>query len=219
MPAATNTTGVSFVFNNTQASAQASVANNTNAVLALPTVLQLEPQSATSLTGRQAGGLAYRTDTNGAWPYTNGANASIMLDGFEIQASRLTGSQIANASTKSGCFFVTLSGTNAVTVPLTNTQTNTNGVSGDTIFTKYVEIILYNLSGLDGNNSASMTVGPAATNGNKLQMPLTNSTLTVDGSSAHILKSVNSVAINAANAAITITPTANSTFACVLVGG
>jgi hypothetical protein len=216
MPLQTNTTGVSFVYNNLSASVQANVNGNTNAVIALPTVTQLDTQSATMISGRVPGGSAFRTDTNGVGPNFN--SGVVMLDGFEIQAARLTGSQIVNGATKSGVFFVILSGTNAVTVPLTNTSTNTNGAAGDNVFAKYYEVTLYNLSGLDGNNSASMTVGPSGTNGNKLQMPLTNSTLTIDGASAHILKSVNGVVINAANTAITITPTANSTFACIVVG-
>jgi hypothetical protein len=206
----TNTSGVDFLFNNLQAALQSG--SNTNGLVTngvLPVLLAMESQVATQLSGRNPGGIAYHGETNVVAP--NSTSAMVLLDNLETGAAKLP-------YVKNGAFSVSLSGTNAVTVPLTNTQTNSSAQVGDTIFAKYNKIILWNLSGVDGNNSASMTVGPAATNGNKLQLPLTNSTITIDGSSAHVFASVNGVTINAANAAITITPTANSTFGCVIMG-
>lgn len=206
----TNTTGVDFVFNNLQAALQSG--NNTNGLSTngiLAYVFAVESQAALQQSGRNPGGVAYRGETNVAAPNTT--NAQVMLDSFEIMASRLP-------YTKNGSFVVNTTGTTPVTVPLTNTATNTTSQAGDTVFAKYNKIIFYNLSGLDGVNSAAMTVGPAGTNGNKLQLPLTNSTMTIDGSSAWVLGSVNGVTINAANAAITITPTAGGWFGAVIMG-
>ena len=205
MPLQTSSTGVSFVMNNLEAAVQSSVAGNTNAVAALPTVTQLAPQSAMQLTGRNPGGLAYHDDTNVVVP--NSTNASILLDDIVTNAAYLP-------YAKNGAFIVICNGTNAVVVPLTNTATNTNSQAGDTVFAKWNQIILRNLSGTDGYNSASMTVTPTTA---VLQCGV-NGVITLDGGSAHRMGSVNGVAINSSNSTITITPTANSIFGCVISG-
>lgn len=212
MQTQTNATGVDFVFNNLQAAAQSNLGANINSVGVLPQVLALDPQTALSLTGRQPGGPSYQKSTNVATPSTT--TAAMLLAGFEMRPSKLP-------YTKNGAFVVSLSGTNAVTVPLTNTATNTNSQAGDTVFATWNQIVLYNLSGLDGNNSASMTIAPGASNGANLQFTSSNTTglaMTIDGSSAQVLGSVNGVTVNATKNTILITPTANSTFGMVISG-
>jgi hypothetical protein len=216
MPLQTNSTGVEYVYNNLQGAVASSVSGNTNAVQAVPVVQQFEYQSAAQLTGKQPGGTAFRQPTNSYFTAPNNTNAAaVLLTAPEVAISRLNG-----AFTKTGAFIVVTSGTNAVTVPLTNTSTNTNSAAGDNVFAKYNMIFLWNLTPADGVNSAAMTVGPAGTNGNKLGLNATNSTINLDGGpSCAILISTNGVAINAANAAITVTPTAGGTFGCVVCGG
>jgi hypothetical protein len=212
MPLQTNSTGVSFIYNNLQTVELGSISGNTNAVSAIPFVTQLEPQSAMFMAARQPGGVAFRGDTNVAYTSASNANAAIVqLDNLETAAARL-------GYTKNGAFIVVTSSTTAVTVPLTNTATNTNSQAGDTVFAKWNKLILWNLSGLDGVASASMTVNGAGTNGVNLLLAATNSTIKLDGSSACVLASINGTTVNAANAAITITPTAGGTFACVVMG-
>ena len=161
METQTNTTGVHFVFNNLQGALQSGF--NTNGLVTngtLPVLLAFEPQEAMLFTARGPGGSAYHGDTNVVAPTTT--TAAILLDALETSAARLP-------YTKNGAFLVTTSRTTPVTVPLTNTATNTTNQVGDTVFAKWNQIILRNLSGTDNTNSASMTVGPAATNGNSLQ--------------------------------------------------
>ncbi len=202
-PIATNTNGVDFVFSTLQTS------DVWNQVIITPNVIPLEPQAALQVTGRLPGGGAYRGNSAAAFPNTT--NASILLDGMETLASRL-------GYTKNGSFIVSCNGTNAVIVPLTNTRTNTNSQAGDTVFTSWKQITLYNLSGLDGAASAVMYVeGAGVTNGANLNMN-TNGVLQLAGSSRMILENVNGVPVNAANAAIQITPTADGTFAMVISG-
>ena len=206
----TNTTGVDFVFNNLQAALQSG--SNTNADSALPLVMALDPQSALAITGRQPGGPSYLKSTNVATP--SSTTGAMLLDGFETRASKLP-------YAKNGAFIVSLNGTNSVTVQLTNTAINTNGQAGDTVFATWNQIVLYNLSGVDGNNAASLTVAPAASNGANLQFTASNTTglaMTIDGASAQLLGSVNGVTVNSTKTGITITPTADSLFGCVVSG-
>lgn len=201
------TTGVNFVLNNTR-----SVVGASNTVGALPQLLALDDARSLELTGREPGGGAYLGNSAGVVP--SSTNASILLGPGGVRTSQ-------SGYAKNGAFYVTTTGTNAVTVPLTNTATNTNGRVGDTSWTTWNRITLHNLSGNDNTNSASMTVGPAATNGANLMITSTNGTanrITLDGRSAVTIESTNGVAINAANAAITITPSAGGTFACVVEG-
>ncbi len=202
-PVATNTNGVDFVANFLQTFDQ------WNQVIINPSVVPLEPQAALQVTGRLPGGGAYRGNSAAAFPNTT--NASILLDGMETLASRL-------GYTKNGAFLVHCNGTNAVSVPLTNTATNTNAQAGDTVFSSWKQITLYNLSGVDQNNSAVMYVqGTPTTNGANLSVNA-NGVFAIAGSSRMTLENVNGVPINAANAVLTITPTADGTFGCVISG-
>ncbi len=202
-PVATNTNGVDFVANFLQGFDQ------WNQVLIVPTVVPLEAQAALQLSGRNPGGLAYRGNSAAAAPNTT--NAAILLDGMETMVSRL-------GYTKNGAFLVHCNGTNAVAVPLTNTATNTNAQAGDTVFTTWKQITLYNLSGLDGNNSAVMYVsGSGGTNGANLNLNA-NGVHAIAGSSRITLENINGATVNAANAVVTITPTADGTFGMVISG-
>jgi len=197
------TTGVDFVFNNLQA------VNDQGTVVPLPVVLALEPQSAFQQSQRQPGGIAYQGDSNVAAPAP--ANAQILLDGIENRASKLP-------YAKNGAFLVKTNGTTTVSVPFTNTATNTNSTAGDTVFAKWNRIYYFNLSGLDGVNSAAMTVNSAATNGLAMGIIATNAQMTIDGSSCHQICTVNGITVNATNNQITITPTAGGVFGCVIMG-
>ncbi len=202
-PVATNTNGVDFVANFLQSFDQ------WNQVILTPSVVPLEAQAALQLSGRNPGGLAYRGNSAAAAPNTT--NAAILLDGQETLASRL-------GYTKNGAFLVSCNGTNAVSVPLTNTKTNTNAQAGDTVFTTWKQITLYNLSGLDGAASAVMYVqGTPTTNGANLSVNA-NGVFAIAGSSRMTLENVNGVPVNAANAVVTITPTADGTFGMVISG-
>ncbi len=203
MPAVTNSTGVDFVFNNLQ------IYDAFNTASLIPNVIQMEQQSALQMTGRLPGGSAYRGNSAVVAPATN--SAMVLLDGMVTLASNL-------GYAKNGAFIVSLNGTNAAVVPLTNTATNTNSVAGDTVFTQWKQITMYNLSGLDNHNSAVMYVeGSGVTNGVNLAAN-TNSILALAGSSRIVLESVNGITVNAANANVSITPTADSTFGMVISG-
>lgn len=207
----TNTNGVNFLWNNLGAVVESG--SNTNTVTALPVAMAFEHQTALTLSGRQPGGASYLGLTNNVSPANASGAVVILMDDLVTRADKL-------GYTKSGFFFVTTNSTTAVTVPLTNTATNTNGQAGDTVFATWNMIIMRNLSGTDGVNSASMTVGPATTNGANLLVTPTNGsgTFTLDGSSAICFLDVNGVAINASHAAITVTPTAGGTFGMVICG-
>lgn len=211
MLTATNTNGVEFVLNNLQATLQSNT--NANVVTALPILMALGKKEALELTNRVKGGTSYLGGTNSASPNTT--NAAILLSMLQAGASDL-------GYAKNGAFYVTTSGTTAVTIPLTNTATNTNGKTGDTVFATWNRIVCYNLSGLDNTNSAAMTIGPAATNGNNLMVTSTNGTanrISLDGGGGvAVLISTNGTTVNAANAAVTVTPTSGGTFAMVISG-
>jgi len=203
MSVVANTNGANFVYNNLQAYDQF------NTVNVLPNVIQLERQSALQQSGRLPGGGSYRGNSANVSPNTT--TAAILLDAMVTSAADL-GYQ------KSGAFVVTLNGTTAVTVPLTNTSTNTNSVAGDNVFAKWSLIIGYNLTGLDGVNAADITLAKAATNGVPLGIAGAN-TYTVPASSRVVFENCNGgITVNAANAAVTITPTADGHFALVVCG-
>ena len=110
MPLQTNSTGVSFVYNNLQSTELSSVSGNTNAVTGIPFVTQLDAQSTLIQAGKVPGGTAFRQAPN--VPYTAAGNTNaviVQLDGFETQLSRLNGT-----FTKSGAFICVTSGTTAV---------------------------------------------------------------------------------------------------------
>ncbi len=211
----TNSTGVSFVYDNRAASAQSTVGGNANAVLAIPNIAMLDFNAALVATGRQPGGVSFRAASNSSLAASTNANAAtVLLDGMETYASRL-------GYKKNGAFLIVLSGTTNATVPLTNTQTNTNAFVGDNVFATVNQIVLYNLSGLDGNASADLNVVKSNTNGLGLGFTGGNNAfagVTVGGSSRVVLESINGLTVNAANCALIFTPTANSTVGVVVSG-
>lgn len=210
--AQTNTNGVNFVVNNLQAQEISNNAGNTNSVPLLPSLIGLEPQAALSMSARNPGGVCYRGGINSV--FLNNNAGAILVDAFESSVARL-GYQ------KSGAFMVVCSGTNAVSVPLTNTQTNTNGYFGDTTFATANVLLWKNCSGQGDNNngvSASMSINGSGTNGNKMGLT-TNSQITLDGGgSIWWSQSNNGFTVNAANAQVTITPTNGGVFVGVIAG-
>jgi hypothetical protein len=210
--AQTNTNGVSFVLNNLQATGVSNIGANTNSVPTIPNLLGLDYQSAAFMTGRQPGGVAFRGQPQTVFASPSNANAAaILVDAFESSVARL-------GYTKSGAFYLALNGTTAVTVPLTNTQTNTNGYWGDTTFATANVLLFRNVSGIDGNPNASISINGSGTNGHKMGLT-TNSQITLDGNgSVFWNQSVNGFTVNAANANITFTPTNTGAFVCVIAG-
>lgn len=207
--AQTNTNGhVSFVYQNIQVAIQSNVAANTNSVLTLPQVIAYDYQNGLQQSGRNPGGSAYAQPPNVAFTAPGNANASVVLldDGFDSNY------------TKNGAFIVVLSGTTTALIPLTNTQTNTNSYAGDTTFATVCKAVAYNLSGLDGVNSASMAIGTNGTNGCAIFGVNNTNGFTLQGSCKAVFWQLNgtTVAANAQN--IQITPTAGGTFAVVLRG-
>ena len=215
MPLQTNSTGVSFVYNNLQSTELSSVSGNTNAVTGIPFVTQLDAQSTLIQAGKVPGGTAFRQAPN--VPYTAAGNTNaviVQLDGFETQLSRLNGT-----FTKSGAFICVTSGTTAVNVPLTNTSTNTNSNCGYNVFAKMNFIAMWNLSGIDGlANSASMAITVTGTNGFNFGIGANGSLALQGGGNPMCLWNLNGATVNAANAYITCTPTAGGVWA-VVVGG
>ncbi len=218
---ASTNTNASFVYNNMAVTNGGAMMGNgnTNAVVLQPMVQALDFQSATFMSARQPGGVAFRAKSNVAFTAPSNANAAIvMLDGMVTTTSQL-------GYTKNGAFIVALSGTTNSVVPLTNTQTNTNSFAGDTAFNTWNQITLYNLSGLDGFNSSSIFAGSAGTNGLSLGVG-TNSTVntalfpgvTIAGGSRVVIENVNGGTVNAANANLIFTPAANSTIGVVISG-
>lgn len=225
MQTQTNTTGVDFLVNVLQAAIQTNGTSlNTNAVNALPQILGLSKTRALIQSGRVPGGQAYQKGSNAAYIPPNAlgtvvANTNagtVFPGGVETRPSQLP-------CTKNGAFIVVTSSTTKVTVPLTNTATNTNGQAGDTVFATWNQIVLYNLTGLgiDNTNSASMTVAGSNTNGANIGLTPVNAlggyTLAGGGGYA-VAQNWNGVTINAANANIEITPTAGGIFAGVISG-
>lgn len=215
---ASTNTNASFVYNNMAVTnGGAMIGNsNSNAVVVQPMVQALDFQSATFMAARQPGGTAFRAKSNVAFTAPSNANAAIVqLDNMETTTSRL-------GYTKNGAFIIALSGTTNSVVPLTNTQTNTNSFAGDTSFNTVNQVIFYNLSGLDGNNSSSITVGKYNTNGLDLGwISGTNGVFNgslVYGSSRLCLENNNGWTVNAANANLYFTPAANSTIGVVISG-
>ncbi len=211
----TNSTGVSFVYDNRAAGAASTVGGNANAVLAIPFVQMLDFNAALIATGRQPGGSSFHAASNSALAASSNANAAtVLLDGMETFASKLN-------YKKNGAFIIVLSGTTNSTVPLTNTQTNTNAFAGDNVFATVNQMVVYNLSGLDGNNSADLNVVKSNTNGLSFGATGGNNAfagITVGGSSRVIVESINGLTVNAANCALIFTPTANSTVGVVISG-
>ena len=212
--AATNSGGVCFVYNNLQAAVEGTVSGNTNGVLVLPQVQGMEPQSALFMTARQPGGLAYRQPNNTAFP--NSTNPCLMIGGdFGTSIGRL-------GYTKGGGFICNfgVNGTTNSTVPLTNTQTNTNSYWGDTTFATVNVIVLQNLNNIDGvsASSSSMYVNGSVTNGQALGLN-TNGTYVVTGNGGTVvLANPNGFTVNAANANLLITPVNGGVFACAIYG-
>lgn len=212
----TNTNGVDFIMNTLQGGIQSN-SNSTggatsNAVDSLPTLMGLDPQNALQQTARQPGGSCFAKGANAAYippgplgTIISNTNAGTWNPSFEIRPSKL-------GTTKSGGFFVQMNGTNAVTVPLTNTATNTNGTVGDTVFATWYQIKFANLTGLgiDNTNSASATVSSSNTNGANLgfQPVNANGGYTIAGGGGTVIQqNFNGVTINASQNAILITPT------------
>jgi hypothetical protein len=205
---ATTNTNASFVFNNLQQIETSSNSGNTNSVLLIPYVQALDFQSASFMAGRQPGGVAFRAASNTVFASASNANAAVIqLDGMVTTASHL-------GYTKNGAFLVTANGS-AVVVPLTNTQTNTNGFAGDTVFATVYEAIIFNLSGLDGNVAVNSTLLTNGTNGCNF---LGATSLTVTASSRTCVESVNGTTVNAANANISINAATAANIAVVLMG-
>ena len=209
----TNTAGVDFLLNFLQAAVQTNgSAQNTNAVNAIPTLLALEPTAAQIQSGRVLGGQAYQKPSNAAYISPNSlgvvvANTNagaILIGGYETRASKLN-------TTKSGAFLVTMNGTNAVNLNLTNTAVNTNAQVGDTVFATWNQIIVHNVTGqgLDNTALAGLTFASTNTNGANIGLSAVNAVCgyTVAGASAIALQNWNGVAINASNLNATITPT------------
>ncbi len=211
----TNTTGASFVYDNRAAAGASTVGGNANAVLAVPFVSALDFNSATAMTGRVPGGTSFRKASNSGYAASTNANAQmVLLDGMETYASRLS-------YAKNGAFIVVLSGTTNATVPLTNTQTNTNSFAGDNVFATVNQIVFYNLSSLDGVASADINVIKSNTNGLGFGATGGNNAfagITVGGGSRVVIESINGLTVNAANCALLFTPTANGTIGVVVSG-
>ncbi len=204
---ATTNTNASFVFNNLQASLYTSGTNN--APVGIPNVQALDFQSAAFMSGRQPGGAAFRTPSNGSLVSASNANAAIvMLDNMETTASRL-------GYTKNGAFIVVPAAT-AVVVSLLNTQVGTNSFAGDTTFATLYEWIFYNLSGLDGTAAVNATVLVSGTNGvNGLTGGA--ATCTIPASSRFVFENIAGLAVNTANLNCSINA-ASGTIAMVLMG-
>lgn len=230
MQTQTNTTGVDFILNYLSAALQSggtttnSSLGNTNAVNAIPTLQAVDAQSALILSGRVVGGQSYTKPSNSVYipPGPTGVIAAntnagtVVLSGVEIRPSKL-------GTTKNGAFVIVMNGTNAVVVPLTNTATNTNGQVGDTVFATWNQITFYNLTGLglDNTNAASATVASSNTNGANIGLTPVNAVggYTLAGGGGFVAQqNWNGVTINAANANITITPTASGLLAGVISG-
>ena len=228
MQTQTNTSGVDFVLNYLQAAIQQSSGTNGvptgNSVTAVPVLMALDSQNALQQSGRLPGGPAYNKPSNAAFipPNALGVVASntnagiVALSGIETRPSKL-------GTTKSGAFVVEMNGTNAVVVPLTNTAVNTAGQVGDTVFATWFELIFYNLTGMgiDNTNAASCTVAGSNTNGANIGVTPVNATggyTLAGGGGIAIAQNWNGVTVNAANANITITPTASGVLGVVVCG-
>lgn len=214
--ATTNTTGASFVFNNIQAVEYGSNSNNSNSVVAIPNVQALGKLAAQQMTGRLPGGAAYLQPSNTVLTAPANTNAAlILIDGQETYASSLP-------YKKNGSFIVSLAGTTNSTVPMTNTQTNTNSFAGDTAFNTIYQMTVYNMSGLDGNPAAALNVVTGNVNGLSFgSVSGTNGVfngITVDASSRITIESVNGWVVNAANKALIFTPTGTGTVGVVVCG-
>jgi hypothetical protein len=197
----TGNNGASIVFNNF---------NRLGASSTFPGLLAIDTLTAQQSSAKQPGGAAYGQPPNVVWP--DNVNAVVMIDGFETRLPVL-------GYLKSGAFHVALNGTTAVTVPLTNTATNSTTFVGNTTFTQTNVVMFRNIGGAgDGLPNASITIAPGATNGAVLGLGV-NSTIILDGAgSLWWTQTSNGFAVNSAAANITFTPTNGGNVICV-VGG
>jgi hypothetical protein len=223
----TNTNGVDFLLNFLQGALYTNgSALNTNAVSAQPTLLALDSQSAQQQSGRNPGGQAYQKPSNAAYipPNAQGtvvANTNagcVLIGGYETRPSKL-------GTTKSGAFLVTMNGTNAVNLNLTNTAVNTNAQVGDTTFTYWNQIIVHNLTGqgIDNTNGASLTLASTNTNGANLGIIPVNALggLVVPAASAYALQNwnTNGTPLNSSALNATLTPTGSGQCVVEISGG
>ena len=83
--AATNSGGLSFLFNNLQAAVFGTQAANTNSVGLLPQLLGLEPQAALQISGKNPGGAAELPSTF-MYSYTFTRNQILVSAGTSVLA-------------------------------------------------------------------------------------------------------------------------------------
>ena len=206
-----------FVYNNFNPAVIGTVSGNTNGLLVAPYVQGMDPQAALQMTGRNPGGASYRAPVNSVVAAANNTNAVIAMIGGDL------GAAVARMGfTKGGAFLCNAltNGTSAVTVPLTNTQTQTNAFWGDTSFTTVYAMILQNFNNVDGVSSgnAAFYVNGSATNGAVLGLN-TNGTYAIPANGSTVLLAFpQGIAIAAATANMLITPVNGGVFACAVYG-
>jgi hypothetical protein len=121
---------------------------------------------------------------------------------------------IVGAFAKNACALLTLTGTTAITLDLTNVVAATGVVvAGDTSFATANVLILNNLGAVD------LTISPGGSNPARIpQLGGTTPTLTIPAGSCIAIHSAAGYAVDSTHKTFTITPTAGGTLA-VSVGG
>ena len=115
---------------------------------------------------------------------------------------------------KNGGVLLTLTGTTAQSVDLTNTTTNTPAsYAGDTAFSNVNLIIFNNLGAVD------LVVSPGASNPARLpEMTGTSPTITVPAGSFVVVHSTANLAVDSTHKVFTVTPTAGGSMAITVCG-